>query len=57
MLSADKETNTCPILAVCELKSVLREALGAFFSVLDGYTLADLLSGRHRTRLMKVFAR
>jgi Rrf2 family nitric oxide-sensitive transcriptional repressor len=53
----DKETNTCPILAVCELKSVLGEALGAFFSVLDGYTLADLLSGRHRTRLMKVFAR
>jgi Rrf2 family nitric oxide-sensitive transcriptional repressor len=53
----DKETNTCPILAVCELKSVLGEALGAFLSVLDGYTLADLIGGRHRTRLMKVFAR
>ena len=52
----DAKTNTCPIVAVCELKSVLAEALGAFLSVLDRYTLADLLNGRHRTRLMKVFA-
>jgi Rrf2 family nitric oxide-sensitive transcriptional repressor len=52
----DAKTNTCPIVAACKLKSVLGEALGAFLSVLDGYTLADLLAGRHRTRLMKIFA-
>jgi len=52
----DAKTNTCPIFAVCELKSVLGEALNAFLSVLDGYTLADLLTGRHRTRLLRVFA-
>ena len=52
----DASTNTCPILSVCELKPVLAEALGAFLSVLDRYTLEDLLAGRHRTRLMKVFA-
>ena len=52
----DAKTNTCPILAVCELKSVLGEALEAFLSVLDGYTLADLLTGRHQSRLLKVFA-
>jgi Rrf2 family nitric oxide-sensitive transcriptional repressor len=53
----DAKTNTCPILAVCELKGVLAEALGGFLSVLDKYTLADLIAGRHRTRLAKVFAR
>lgn len=52
----DAKTNTCPIVAVCELKSVLGEALDSFLSVLDRYTLADLLAGSHRTRLMKVFA-
>ena len=52
----DAKTNTCPILAACQLKSVLGQALDAFLSVLDRYTLADLLTGRHRTRLMRIFA-
>ncbi len=52
----DAKTNMCPILSVCELKPILAEALNAFLSVLDRYTLEDLLAGRHRTRLMKVFA-
>ena len=52
----DVKTNTCPILSVCQLKPVLGEALNAFLQVLDGYTLADLLSGRNQTRLAKVFA-
>jgi Rrf2 family transcriptional regulator, nitric oxide-sensitive transcriptional repressor len=36
----------CPIAAACVLKSALRAALEAFFAVLDGYTLADLIRPR-----------
>jgi Rrf2 family nitric oxide-sensitive transcriptional repressor len=52
----DSKTNTCPIIAVCELKPVLAEALNGFLSVLDKYTLADLLVGRSRARLARIFA-
>lgn len=52
----DKTTNTCPIIGVCALKPVLGEALDSFFAVLDRYTLADLLSGRRRSNLSRVFA-
>jgi Rrf2 family nitric oxide-sensitive transcriptional repressor len=53
----DAETNTCPIIRVCELQSVLGEALHAFLGVLDRYTLADLLHGRRRSSLARVFGR
>jgi len=43
----------CPIASVCTLQSVLGEALGAFFEVLDRRTLADLLEP-HR-RLVAIF--
>lgn len=33
----------CVITPACRLKNILAEALEAFFQVLDGYTLADLL--------------
>ncbi|HUZ31576.1 MAG TPA: Rrf2 family transcriptional regulator [Xanthobacteraceae bacterium] len=33
----------CVIEPACVLKKALRAALGAFFEVLDGYTLADLV--------------
>ncbi len=36
------EGNTCRITRGCRLKRALREALEQFFTVLDGYTLADL---------------
>jgi Rrf2 family nitric oxide-sensitive transcriptional repressor len=52
----DAATNTCPIISVCQLKSVLGEALHAFLAVLDDYTLADLLEGRNRNRLAQTFA-
>ncbi|WP_426757282.1 RrF2 family transcriptional regulator [Myxococcus sp. Y35] len=39
----DRERNTCPIAPACGLKGVLSEARDAFLSVLDKYTLADLL--------------
>jgi Rrf2 family nitric oxide-sensitive transcriptional repressor len=53
----EPETNTCPILPACQLKPVLAEALNAFLGVLDRYTLADLLSGRKRNSLAKIFSR
>ena len=53
----DPKTNTCPIIASCQLQPVLAEALDAFMSVLDRYTLADLLDRRTKNNLAKVFAR
>jgi Rrf2 family iron-responsive transcriptional regulator len=43
----------CPLAGNCDLNSALREALGAFFNVLDSYTIADLAEKRMslRTRL------
>ncbi len=40
----DLETNTCQIAGVCVLADALQNALNAFLTVLDGYTLADLLA-------------
>jgi Rrf2 family iron-responsive transcriptional regulator len=37
----------CPLVSNCELNAALGEALGAFFSVLESYTIADL-AGRRR---------
>ncbi|WP_312039483.1 Rrf2 family transcriptional regulator [Macrococcoides bohemicum] len=42
----DRETNTCPIAGICGLQGVLSEALGAYLSVLDGYTLNDILHNK-----------
>lgn len=39
-----REKNTCPIAPACGLKGVLYEAREAFLSVLEKYTLADVLS-------------
>jgi Rrf2 family nitric oxide-sensitive transcriptional repressor len=36
----------CVISRSCRLKGVLAEAVGAFYSVLDQYTLADLVRNR-----------
>lgn len=44
----DMETNTCPIVPACELKSALGKAQQAFLETLRGYTLADLGSSRRR---------
>jgi Rrf2 family nitric oxide-sensitive transcriptional repressor len=37
-------TNTCRLMGSCRLQGVLREAANAFQSVLDRYTLADLVA-------------
>lgn len=40
----DVAHNRCVITGACRLRGALREALEAFLAVLDGYTLADLVS-------------
>ena len=42
----DRQHNTCAIVRACRLKGVLAEAVDAFNSVLDQYTLADLVTNR-----------
>jgi Rrf2 family nitric oxide-sensitive transcriptional repressor len=36
----------CTIARICRLRGVLGEAVAAFYAVLDGYTLADLVHNR-----------
>ncbi len=48
----DRQRNTCAITGVCMLQGALREAVAAFYAVLDRYTLADLV--RNRAALAKV---
>lgn len=43
--------NTCPIAGICRLERLLAQALRAFLAVLDGVTLADLLSDGGALRL------
>lgn len=46
----DRSNRTCRLLPCCRLKGVLDEAAAAFFAVLDGYTLADLLKQPSKMR-------
>ncbi|QHC35675.1 Rrf2 family transcriptional regulator [Komagataeibacter xylinus] len=41
----------CILSDVCHLRGVLHEALGLFISVLDRYTLADVITDRERKLL------
>ena len=47
-------SNTCVITPVCQLKAVFSEALQAFLSKLDEYTLADLVALKHRTAFIQL---
>ncbi|MES1162380.1 MAG: Rrf2 family transcriptional regulator [Rhizobacter sp.] len=47
----ERSTNCC-IARICRLRGILREAVDAFYGVLDRYTLADLVA--NRTELAKV---
>jgi Rrf2 family nitric oxide-sensitive transcriptional repressor len=44
----------CVLSPICRLKSVVREAIGAYLSVFDEYTLADLVANREE--LASVFS-
>jgi Rrf2 family iron-responsive transcriptional regulator len=40
----------CPLVDSCALNEALRKALGAFFDVLEGYTIDDLVKARPSMR-------
>lgn len=42
----DTAGGTCSLAQVCRLRGVLSEAVDAFYSVLDRYSLADLVANR-----------
>ncbi|REJ09837.1 Rrf2 family transcriptional regulator [Halobacillus trueperi] len=48
----DCATNYCVITPACKLKGVLHEALRAFLTVLDKYTLEDLLTNKQELRAL-----
>lgn len=48
------EGGECSLTPACRLKGVLHKALEAFFTVLDNYTLADLLPESSRRELIRI---
>ncbi len=48
----DERTNSCALSPICRFKSVLNEALRAFFEVLDHYTLRDITSNQNQLLFM-----
>ena len=46
----DSDTADCPLIDSCGLNAALREALGAFFAVLQKHTIADLVRSRSDVR-------
>jgi Rrf2 family transcriptional regulator, iron-responsive regulator len=48
----DENGHDCPLTQSCEYNRILREALGAFFAVLDRYTIADVAKDRPDLRML-----
>jgi Rrf2 family nitric oxide-sensitive transcriptional repressor len=48
------ETNTCPLVAACRLRSAIRRALDAFYREMEMVTLEDLVKGNYM--LEEIFA-
>ncbi|BBE73827.1 iron-responsive transcriptional regulator RirA [Oharaeibacter diazotrophicus] len=48
----DDGGHDCPLVQSCEYNRILREALGAFFVVLDRYTIADVARDRPDLRFL-----
>ena len=46
----EKDSTDCPLVESCALNEALRKALGAFFEVLEGYTIHDLIKARPQMR-------
>ncbi|MFM8877816.1 MAG: Rrf2 family transcriptional regulator [Verrucomicrobiota bacterium] len=43
----DQKTNTCRMAGNCRIQGALAQAMAAFYSSLDQYTLADVVTGTH----------
>lgn len=51
----ENDAADCPLVDSCALNAALREALGAFFAVLERHTIADLVKERGSMRnLLKI---
>ena len=48
----DEKGHDCPLTQSCAYNRILREALGAFFEVLDRYTIADVAGERPDLRFL-----
>lgn len=46
LLAVSTGDKNCSIDTVCELRGVLEQALVSFLSVLNQYTLADIIKGK-----------
>lgn len=46
----ESDAAECPLVDSCALNAALREALGAFFAVLERHTIADLVKARSNVR-------
>ncbi len=53
----ENDAADCPLIDSCALNAALRQALGAFFDVLESHTIADLIKDRPMMRdLLKIDA-
>ena len=51
----DCQSDQCPLIPACRLKSALNKATQAFLDVLDNYTIADLVINKsHLLRLLEL---
>lgn len=46
----ENDASDCPLIDSCSLNEALRKALGAFFEVLQGYSIEDLVKARPSMR-------
>jgi Rrf2 family iron-responsive transcriptional regulator len=46
----ENDAAECPLVDSCALNAALREALGAFFAVLERHTIADLVRSKSNVR-------
>lgn len=48
----DNDAADCPLVDSCALNEALRKALGAFFDVLESYTIAELVAAKPHMRAL-----
>jgi len=50
----DPKTNTCRLAGNCRIQGALARAMAAFYSSLDEYTLADVVTGTHGEAISRI---